>query len=153
MPVSRWGTRSSSISSAHLAARAHFAGGAGQAGRAHVLNADDGAGLHGFEAGFEQELFEERIADLHIGPLGFGGFAEFFAGHGGAVNAVAPGLRSDVNHGIAFARGLGVENLVAPDQAKRERIHQRIAGVARLKLGLAAKVGNAKAIAVGSDRR
>ncbi len=78
--------------SAHVAARAHFAGGAGQPGRAHVLNADDGTGLHGFQAGFEQELFKKRITYLHVWPLGFGGFAEFLAGHGGAMNAVAPGF-------------------------------------------------------------
>ncbi len=101
--------------SAHVAARAHFAGGAGEPGSAHVLDADDGAGLHGFKTGFEQKLFEKRIAYLHIGPLGFRGFAEFLAGHGGAVNAVASGLRSHINYGIAFARSLGVENLVAPD--------------------------------------
>ena len=137
--------------SADVAARAHLAGGAGQPGGAHVLYADDGAGLHGFEAGFEQKLFEKRIAHLHVGPLGFGGLAEFFAGHGGAVNAVAPGLRADVNHGIAFARGLGVKNLIAPDQSQSERIHQRIARVARLELGLAAEVGDAEAISVRGD--
>ena len=54
---------------ADAAACAHLAGGAGQAGGAHVLNADDGAGLHGFEAGFEQQLLHERIAHLHVGPL------------------------------------------------------------------------------------
>ena len=151
MPVSRCGTRSSSISSADAAARAHLAGRAGQPGGAHVLNADDGAGLHGFEAGFEQKLFQERIAHLHVGPLRFGIFAEFLAGHGGAVNAVASGFRADVDHRIAVARSLGIENLVAPDQAQSERVHQRIAGVARLELGLAAEVGHAETVAVRSD--
>ncbi len=136
-----------------MAASAHLAGGAGQPGGAHVLYADDGAGLHGFETGFEQKLFEKRIAHLHVRPLGFGGFAEFLAGHGGAVNAVAPGFRADVNHRIAFARSLGVENLIAPDQSQSERIDQRIAGVARLELGLAAEVGDAKTISVRGDRR
>ena len=54
---------------ADSAAAAHLAGGAGEAGGAHVLNADDGAGLHRFEAGFEQQLFQERIAHLHVGAL------------------------------------------------------------------------------------
>ena len=54
---------------AHAAARAHLAGGAGEAGRAHVLNADDGAGLHGFKAGLEQQLLHERVADLDVGAL------------------------------------------------------------------------------------
>ena len=56
---------------ADAAASAHLAGRAGQPGGAHVLNADDCAGLHGFQAGFEQKFFEEGIADLHVGTLGF----------------------------------------------------------------------------------
>ena len=67
------------------------------------------------------------------------------------MDAVAPGLRADVDDRIAFARGLGVEDLVAPDQSQSERIHQRIAGVARLELGLAAHVGHAEAVAVRRD--
>ena len=42
---------------AHATTRAHFASRAGEAGGAHVLNANYRAGLHGFQAGFEQELF------------------------------------------------------------------------------------------------
>ena len=42
---------------AHAAAPAHLAGRTGQSGRAHVLNADDRARLHGFKAGFEQQVF------------------------------------------------------------------------------------------------
>ena len=137
--------------SAHVAASAHFAGGAGKPGSAHILNADDGAGLHGLKAGFEQQLFQKGIAHLHVGPLGLGGFAELFAGHGGAVNAVAAGLRANINYGIAFARGLGIENLVAADQSQSESVDQRIARVARLELGFAAQVGDAEAVAVGSD--
>ena len=41
----------------------------GEPRRAHVLNGDDRAGLHGFQAGFEQQLFEERIAHLHVRAL------------------------------------------------------------------------------------
>ena len=136
---------------AHAAARAHLAGRAGQAGGAHVLNADDRAGLHGFKTGFEQKLFQKRIANLHIGALGLRSFAEFLAGHGGAVNAVAPGFRADVDHRIAFACGLRVEDLIAPDQSQRKSIDQRIARVARLELGFSAEVGHAKTIAVRSD--
>jgi hypothetical protein len=55
---------------ADAAARAHFAGGAGEAGCAHVLNADDGAGLHGFKAGFQEQLLHKGVADLNVGALG-----------------------------------------------------------------------------------
>ena len=136
---------------AHAAARAHLAGRAGESGRAHILNADNRSGLHGFEAGFEQQLLQERIADLHVRTLGFRSFAEFLAGHGRAVDAVASGLGANVDHRIAFAGGARVEDFVFAHQSHGECVHQRIAGVARLELRLAAQVGHAEAIAVGSD--
>src|SRR5713226_2823925 len=82
------------------AARAHFAGRAGQPGGAHVLYSNDRARLHRFQTGFEQQFFEERISDLNIGPLRFRSFAELLARHGGAMDTVAPGLGANINHGI-----------------------------------------------------
>ena len=136
---------------ADAAARAHLAGGAGEAGRAHVLNADDGAGLHGFKAGFEQQLLHERVADLDVGALCFGAFLELFAGHGCAVDAVAAGLGADIDDGVAGAAGLGVEDFVFADQAEREGVDERIAAVAGLELGFAAEVGHAETVAVAGD--
>ena len=52
-----------------FAACAHLAGGTRQTGRAHVLNAENRASLHDFQTGFEQQLFEERIAHLDVRPL------------------------------------------------------------------------------------
>ena len=104
MPVSRCGTQVEIDLDADSAAAAHLAGGAGEPGRAHVLNADDRAGLHGFEAGFEQQLFQERIAHLHVGPLLLRFLGEFGAGHGRAVDAVAAGLRAHIDDRIADAR-------------------------------------------------
>ena len=93
---------------AHAAARGHFAAGAGEPGRAHVLNGDDRAGAHRFEARFEQQLFHEGIADLHVGALLLRFLGEFGGGQQRrAVNAVAAGFRADVNHGIACAAGAG----------------------------------------------
>jgi hypothetical protein len=91
------------------------------------------------------------IADLHIGPLGLGALVELFAGHGRAVDAVAPRLGADIDHRIADAGGLAVEDLVDFDQAERKGIDQRIAAVAGLKFGFAAQVGHAKAVAVAGD--
>src|SRR5262249_59205379 len=130
------------------AAVTHLARRAGKAACHPVLNSDYGSGLHGFEAGFEQKLFEERIAHLHVGPLGLGLFAEFFRRHGSAVNAVASGLRSDVDYGIAFARRLRIKNLITPHEAQRERIDQRIARVARLKLRFTAEIWDAETVSV-----
>ena len=136
---------------ADAAARAHLAGGTGEAGSAHILNAHDGAGLHGFKTCFEQQLLHERVADLHVGALGLSSFVEFFARHRRAVNAVAAGLGPDIDHGIARAAGLGVEDLVLADEAKRKGVHQRVAAVTGLEFGFAAEVGHAKAVAVTGD--
>ena len=76
---------------------------------------------------------------------------EFFAGHGGAVDAVAAGLGAYIDDGVAGAAGLGVEDLVLADQAEREGVDQRVAAVAGLELGFAAEVGDAEAVAVAGD--
>src|ERR1017187_9975863 len=112
MPVSRWGTRSSSISSPTPPRPSH------------VLDADDRAGLHGFQAGFEQQFFQEGVADQHVRTLGLRRFAELFAGHGGAVDSVPARLGADVDHRIAFPGGLGVEDLVAAHQPQRKCVDQ-----------------------------
>src|ERR1017187_3383130 len=97
---------------ANAAAGAHFAGGASEASRPHILDANDRAGLHGLETSFKQELFHEGVADLDIGALRLGALAELFAGHGGAVDAVSASLRAYVNYGVAGAGGLAIKNLV-----------------------------------------
>ena len=104
MPVSRCGTQIEFNFQPHAAARAHLASRAGEAGGAHVLNADDRAGLHGFEAGFEQQFLHKWIAHLHVRPLLLGAFLEFLAGHGGAVDAVAARLGAYIDDRIARRR-------------------------------------------------
>ena len=104
--------------------------------------------MHGFQAGFEQELFQKRITDLNVGPFGFRGFAEFLAGHGRTVNSVTASFRADVNYGIAFARSLRIKDLVFADESECEGIHQRITRVAGLDLGFAAEIGDSKAVAI-----
>ena len=86
-----------------------------------------------------------------MGRFCFGAFVELLAGHGRAVDAVAAGLGADVDHGIAGAAGLGVEDLVLADEAEREGVDQRIAAVAGLEFGFAAEVGHAEAVAVAGD--
>ena len=136
---------------ADAAAAAHFAGGGGESGRAHVLNGDDGAGFHGFEAGFEEELFEEGVADLDVGALLLRFLGEFGAGHGGAVDAVAAGFGSDVDDGVADAGGAGVEDFVFSADAEGEDVDERIAGIAGFEDGFAADGGDAEAVAVVGD--
>ncbi len=135
----------------HTAPPAHLAGRAGEPRRSHVLNADNRAGLHGFQAGFEQQFFQKGVADLHVRPLGLRLFAELFARHGGAVDAIPAGLGADVDHRIAFPGGPGVEDLVAAHQSQRKRVDQRISRVAAFELHLAADIRHAEAVSVGCD--
>ena len=64
------------------------------------------------------------------------------------MNAVATGLGADVNDGIALAGGLGIKNLVAAHQPESKSVHERIGRVARFKLGFAAEIRHAEAVAV-----
>src|SRR5208337_4479044 len=135
------------------ATRAHLAGRASQSGGAHVLDSNNGTSLHRLQTGFQQQLLKKRIADLNIRTLRFRAFAEFLARHGGAMNAVASGFGADINYGIALSRSPSIKNLVAADQSKSERVHQRVAGVTRLKLHLAAQVRDSETVAVRSHAR
>jgi len=132
------------------ATSAHLAGRTGQPGRAHVLYSNDRASLHRFQARFQQQFLEERISDLNVWPLRFRAFTELLARHRGAVDAVASGLGAYINYRIALTRRASIKDLVAADQTERKCVNQRIAGVARLKLHLAAKIGDAETIAVRS---
>ncbi len=91
------------------------------------------------------------IADLDVGTLFLGLLGEHGGGHGCAVNAVAAGFRSDVNHRIADAGGAAVENFVVAEDAQREDVDQRIAVIAGLEDAFAADGGHAEAIAVMRD--
>ena len=130
MPVSRCGTCCMSISMPVPARPLISHEELVRSGGAHVLNADDRAGLHRFQARFQQELLHERIADLHVWPLLLGFFGELGRRHGGAVDAVASGLGADIDDRIARAFRLAVEDLAVLDHAQRENVDERIAGIA-----------------------
>ena len=136
---------------ARAAARAHLAGRAGQAGGAHVLNADDGAGLHHLEAGLHQELFHEGIADLHGRPLLRRLLVELRRRHGRAVDAVAAGLGADVEHRVALALRRALDDVVVPRDAEAQDVDERVAGVHSVEEDLAADRRDADAVAVAAD--
>ena len=62
---------------AQAALVAHLNRRAGQTRRAHVLDGDDGTGLHQFQRRFHQALFGEGIAHLHGRALFLDRFVEF----------------------------------------------------------------------------
>ena len=136
---------------ADAALAGHLDARAGQAGGAHVLDGDDGVGLHQFEAGFDEELLGEGIADLNGGALLLTVGTEFGRGHGGAVDAVAAGLGADVDHRVADAGGGAEEDAVLGGDADGHGVDQRIAIVGGVEVDLAADGGNADAVAVAAD--
>ena len=136
---------------AEIALGAHFHRRAGEPRRAHVLDGDDAALVHDLEAGLEQQLFRERIADLHGRAFGFRVLAEFRRGHRGAVDAVAAGLRAEIDDRHADAGGGRVENLVLLRDAHRHGVDEVVAVVARMEAHRAAHGRHAKRIAVAAD--
>ena len=136
---------------AEIALGAHLHRRAGQPRRAHVLDGDDAALGHDLEAGFEQQLLGERIADLHGRALLLGILAELGRGHRGAVDAVAAGLGAEIDDRHADAGGGGVENLVLRGDADRHGVDQAIAVIARVEAHRAADRRHAERIAVAAD--
>ena len=115
---------------AEVALGAHFDGRAGEAGGAHVLDGDDRARRHQFEAGFEQAFFRERIADLNGRPLLLDLVVEFGRRHGRAADAVAAGLGAEIDDRQADALGLRQEDRVGLGEAGGEGVDQAVAVVA-----------------------
>ena len=136
---------------ADAAAAAHLAGGTRQPRRAHVLDADERAGLHDLEARLEQELLGERVAHLHGRALLFRLLVELGRGHRRAVDAVAAGLGADVVHGVAGAAGRALDDVVVPGDAEAEDVDQRVAVVRLVEGDLAADRRDADAVAVAAD--
>ena len=136
MPVSRHRHLVEIERDAEIALGAHLDRRAGQPGRAHVLDRDHAILRHDLEAGFEQQLLGERIADLHGRALLLGVVAELGRRHGGAVDAVAAGLGAEIDDRHADAGGRRVENLVGLGEADRHGVDQAVAVVARVEAHL-----------------
>ena len=136
---------------ADAALRRHFDRRRGEAGGAHVLDRDDHVGRHQFQARLDQQLFGEGIADLHGRALGVGILAEVRARHGRAMDAVAAGLRPDIDDRVADAAGGRIEDLVLIGDADGHRVDQDIAVIGGVEIHLAADRRHADAIAVAAD--
>src|SRR5205807_2703502 len=107
--------------------------------------------VHRSETSFEEQLFHKRIADLYVWPLCTGIFTKASRRHRRTVNAVASRLGANVDDGITDAVRAAVEDFVFFEDAKRERIHQRILGVGIGEVNLTANSRHAKAVAVKRD--
>ncbi len=136
---------------AEIALGAHFHRRARQASRTHVLDRDHAIGFHDFEAGFQQQLFREGIADLHGRTLLVRIVVEFGRRHRGAVNAVAAGLGTEIDDRHVHAGRRRVENLSRVGEADRHRVDQDVAVIAGVETHLSADGRYPERIAVAAD--
>ena len=136
---------------AEIALGAHLHRRAGQPRRAHVLNGDDAVLRHDLQAGFQQQLLRERIADLHGGTLLLAVVVELRRRHGRAVNAVAAGLGAEIDDRHVHAGRGGKEDAVAARQPHRHGVDQDVAVVAGMEAHLPADRRNTKGIAVAAN--
>ncbi len=129
--------------------------GGGKSGGTAVLDTGDpfGVVLGEVDAGFEEHLLEERVADLHGGAhlleastgVGAGGEA------GRAVDAVATGVGADDHDDVAGALGLGAGQAIDGGDADAHGVDERVRSVGVFEVDLAADSGNAEAVAVAAD--
>ena len=136
---------------AEIALGPHLGRRRGEARRAHVLDGDHRAGRHQFETGLEQELLGERIADLDGRAPLFGVRLEGRRGHARAMDAVASGLRAEIDDRIADPGRLRGEDRVPPGDADRHRVDEDVAVIALMEADRAADRRHAERIAVAAD--
>jgi hypothetical protein len=134
-----------------VALRPHLDRRAGEARRAHVLDRDDRSRLHQLEAGLQKELLGEGISDLHGRALLRGRVVELGRGHGGAVDAVAAGLRAEIDDRVPDAGRGGIKNRVLAGEADRHGVDQDVAVVALVEADRTADRRYAEGIAVAAD--
>ena len=105
---------------------------------------------HQLEAGLEEQLLRERIAHLHGRPLLLALVVELGRRQqAGAVDAVAPGARADVDAPGCRRRSRCARKIrSARAMPERERVDQDVAVVAGVEVDLAADGGHADAVAV-----
>ena len=133
-------------------ARRRFAGGTGQTGRAHVLNAGHRPRREQFKTGFQHQLLHERVAHLHGPALLLGRrFGQILRGKRRAGQAVPARRGTHIEHRVADAAGFAARDLLVAQRAQTKRIHQRIAVVAAVEMDLAGDGRDAEAIAIMRD--
>ena len=128
-----------------------FAGRAGEAGGAHVLDAGDASAGEKFKAGFEEKFFSEGVADLNGGAVFLGFLSEFARSEGGTGEAVTARFGADIEYRVTHALGGSAGDLLVLEDAKAEDVDEWIARVAVVEIDLAADGRDADAISVVGD--
>ena len=127
-------------------------GSARQAAATQVLDAHDNASLVELQAALNEHLLCKRVAHLdgrQLALLAFlkGGGAQ----HGHATNAVKAGAGAEQDHLVASAGSECQVEVLHLQRAHAQCVDQRVAGVCRVKHGLATNIGQAQAIAIAAD--
>ena len=138
---------------AGAAAGAHLAGRAGQAGRPHVLDADQRVGAHHFQAGLEQQLLHERVAHLDVRPFLRRRLVELGRGHRRPVDAVASRPGAHVVDRVAHPLRPAADQRVRAGRAEAEDVDEGVPRIALVERQLAADRRNADAVPVAGDAR
>src|SRR6185295_17541738 len=94
--------------------------------RTHILNPRDRATAHRLETGFQQQLLEKRIANLHGRAFLECFFVKLRGSHRRAVNSIAPGLCPNIEHRISNTSRFTEEDLIVTHESERKRIHEGI---------------------------
>ena len=147
-----WHFRQINFDSAASAARG-LTGRAGQTGCAHVLDARNCIASDQFKARFQQQFFEEGVADLDGGTIFARLLGQFARCKSCACETVTACLGAYVKHRIATALCGAARQLFMAQHAEAENVYQRIALEAFVEIDLAADCWNAHAIPVMRDAR
>ena len=103
---------------AEVALGAHLDRRAGEARRAHVLDRDDAPEAISSRQASSSSFSANGSPTCTVGRFSSDGVVELGRGHGGAVDAVAAGLRAEIDDRVPDAGRLGVEDLVAPARGR-----------------------------------
>ena len=99
---------------------------AGETGRPHVLDADDGARRHRLKTRLEEELLGERVPDLDGRAPLRRPLVEGLRRHRRPVDPVAPRLRADVDEGVTHPVGPRPEDPPARGESDAEDVDEGV---------------------------
>ena len=128
-----------------------LAGGAGESGRTHVLDAGDGIRGKQLEAGLEEQLLTEGITHLDSRTISFGFLGELAGGKGGTSQTITAGLGTDIENGVPHTLGSTAGDLLVTEDAQAEGVHQRVATIGLVKIDLSGHGRKSDAVAVVGD--
>ena len=145
--LSRWNTIQIQLHSKSTLG-CHLGTTTGQTSSTHILSGDHITAGECLETGLNEPLLQEGITHLNrrtiIQRIG----TELRAGKAGTPHTVPSGCTADINDRVANALRTGFHDFLGLHQTKSHRIHQRIAGIGRIKGHFTTDGGHTNAIAV-----